>query len=162
MEMTTLDELERLLKAGTPEPWERALNVVIAGSERVAFVWRDEDGQYSAANAALIVAAINALPGLIESARRAEEMRAALEVADKGLRAGIEQYASRSFTGSVVAADEQYPWVSQMMQASHTARAALAKDATHKGTPMLIDGDERTTVRIFTPYAKDATIETKP
>jgi hypothetical protein len=31
------------------------------------------------ANAALIVAAINALPGLIESARRVEEMRAALK-----------------------------------------------------------------------------------
>ena len=84
MEMTTLDEMERLLKAGTPGPWERALNVVIAGSERVAFVWRDEDGQYSAANAALIVAAINALPGLIESARRVEEMQAALqEIADR-------------------------------------------------------------------------------
>ena len=33
-----------------------------------------------------------------------------------------------------------------------TLATALAKDATHKGTPMLIDGDERTTVRIFTPY----------
>jgi hypothetical protein len=81
--MNTLDELERLLKAGTPGPWERALNVVIAGSERVAFVWRDKDGQYSAANSALIVAAINALPGLIESARRVEEMRAALKTIDR-------------------------------------------------------------------------------
>jgi hypothetical protein len=33
-----------------------------------------------------------------------------------------------------------------------TLATALAKDAPHKGTPMLIDGDERTTVRIFTPY----------
>jgi hypothetical protein len=33
-----------------------------------------------------------------------------------------------------------------------TLATALAKDATHKGTPMLVDGDERTTVRIFTPY----------
>jgi|LakMenE01Jun11ns_1017448.scaffolds.fasta_scaffold9115037_1 hypothetical protein len=36
-------------------------------------------------------------------------------------------------------------------------RLAAALKAPHKGTPMLIDGDERTTVRIFTPYAKDAT-----
>jgi hypothetical protein len=40
-------------------------------------------------------------------------------------------------------------------EAVEIARAALK--APHKGTPMLIDGDERTTVRIFTPYAKDAT-----
>ena len=73
----------------------------------------------------------SALPELIASARRAERLEAALEVADKGLRAGIEQYASRSFTGSVVAADEQYPWVSQMMQASHTARTALQEQTRY-------------------------------
>jgi hypothetical protein len=73
--MTTLDELEKLLAAShekTPRPWKTN------GCELY-----DANG-YSAADyldladAALIVAAINALPALLESARRVEEMRAAL------------------------------------------------------------------------------------
>jgi hypothetical protein len=89
MEMTTLDELERLLKAGTPRPWTEqggGIGKFVEGR----YEWSDiadvailpdrdaADGE-GRANAALIVAAINALPGLIESARRVEEMRAALK-----------------------------------------------------------------------------------
>jgi hypothetical protein len=115
----TLDELEKLLKAGTPGPWERALNVVIAGSERVAFVWRDEDGQYSAANAALIVAAINAMPGLIESARRVEEMQAALTVMSEA----ADQFDDWDD-------DDKKLFVALRLKDLRRARAALAKDAT--------------------------------
>jgi hypothetical protein len=92
--MTTLEELERLLKAGTPGPWETwereaRSNCWEIGTpeDHVAdlFYCREEDHAYipwdearASSNAALIVAAINALPGLLESARRVEEMRAAL------------------------------------------------------------------------------------
>jgi hypothetical protein len=94
--MTTLDELERLLKAGTPGPWKIERNKrCIQGpdtGEGDALVITSVMGgskQWSAspysqycvpgmkdgdANAALIVAAINALPGLIESARRVERL----------------------------------------------------------------------------------------
>jgi len=99
--MTTLDELERLLKAGTPGPWKIERNKrCIQGpdtGEGDALVITSVMGgskQWSAspysqycvpgmkdgdANAALIVAAINALPGLIESARRVEELEVALK-----------------------------------------------------------------------------------
>jgi hypothetical protein len=77
MEMTTLDELERLLKAGTKGPWEtkqnKAGNTTIGPVGYSGFItpWVCDDE-----NAALIVAAINALPGLIESARRVRELQA--------------------------------------------------------------------------------------
>ena len=93
--MTTLEDLERLLKAGTPWPWETwereaRSNCWEIGTpeDHVAdlFYCREEDHAYipwdearASSNAALIVAAINALPGLLESARRVEEMRAALQ-----------------------------------------------------------------------------------
>jgi hypothetical protein len=100
MEMNTLDELERLLKAGTPGPWkiERGkrciqgpdtfegeplvLASMMGGRQWSASPYSQycvpgmKDGD---ANAALIVAAINALPGLIESARRVEELEVALK-----------------------------------------------------------------------------------
>jgi hypothetical protein len=90
--MTTLEELEKLLKAGTPGPWVMATGTsplgdtgdfdgwveIIGGGTRTVALWQaDEEGDE--ADAALIVAAINALPGLIASARRVEEMRVALE-----------------------------------------------------------------------------------
>ena len=104
MDADKLEELERLLKAATPGPWrDRAderysPNAVLYGPD-------DTDGDFlvigslrgsksagshshsvhsipsctqALANAALIVAAINALPGLIESARRVRELEAAL------------------------------------------------------------------------------------
>jgi hypothetical protein len=69
--MTTLEELAELLAASTPAPW------------KVNQYWLDIPW-LNRADAALIVAAINALPGLVESARRVERLEAALkECADE-------------------------------------------------------------------------------
>ena len=79
--MNTLDELERLLKAGTKGPWEtkqnKAGNTTIGPVGYSGFItpWVCDDE-----NAALIVAAINALPGLLESAKRVERLEAALRL----------------------------------------------------------------------------------
>jgi hypothetical protein len=90
--MNTLDELERLLKAGTPGPWKidgDKASPDIFGPEgwAVALGECSQNCGYihwnNLADADLIVAAINALPGLIESARRVEEMRAALKTIDR-------------------------------------------------------------------------------
>ena len=91
--MNTLDELERLLKAGTPGPWkiERGkrciqgpdtfegeplvLASMMGGRQWSASPYSQycvpgmKDGD---ANAALIVAAINALPGLLDRVKRLE------------------------------------------------------------------------------------------
>ena len=86
--MTTLEELEKLLKAGTPGKWsvtdEREIlsvetrNDPIDGEtyEERTLIVHGECSQnwgyiewFNLADAALIVAAINALPGLIESAK---------------------------------------------------------------------------------------------
>jgi hypothetical protein len=89
MEMNTLDELERLLKAGTQGPWEtkqnKAGNTTIGPVGYSGFItpWVCDDE-----NAALIVAAINALPGLIESARRVE-MSAWTDDDQRGLNAAV-------------------------------------------------------------------------
>jgi len=83
--MTTLGELEKLLKAGTPGPWE-----VVKSPSGLWAVINDPFNQNIAslvdntpaiepADAALIVAAINALPGLLESARRVERLEAGLQ-----------------------------------------------------------------------------------
>jgi hypothetical protein len=81
------DELERLLKAGTPGPW---WTPPAEQNDTQGLVFMGRDGGFDLrfsplpkANAALIVAAINALPGLIESARRVEEMQAALKTIDR-------------------------------------------------------------------------------
>jgi hypothetical protein len=81
MEMTTLDELERLLKAGTPGPWFLSgVRFKMNGSEwhgvmsyneakkqddNVCLVGYDPRTGEGHADARLIVAAINALPGLL-------------------------------------------------------------------------------------------------
>jgi hypothetical protein len=80
--MTTLDELERLLKAGTPGPWHVGHNE-LGDAQGPMSIWPDANmigaiiarcgpqqpwqGWYEqpAHDAALIVAAINALPGLL-------------------------------------------------------------------------------------------------
>ena len=66
----TLEELERLLKAGTPGPW---WTPPAEQNDTQGLVFMGRDGGFDLrfsplpkANAALIVAAINALPGLIE------------------------------------------------------------------------------------------------
>jgi hypothetical protein len=90
--MTTLEELERLREAATLQPWHfnedaRSINsdhwfAEGASKYRPCIVtlpvWHAAHSYEQKANAALIVAAINALPGLIESARRVERLEEAL------------------------------------------------------------------------------------
>ena len=48
--------------------------------------------------------------------------------------------------------------IATLLRLLDAAREELAEErAKVAGKPMLLDADERTTVRIFTPYAKDAT-----
>jgi len=94
--MTTLEELEKLLRLATTRPWKA--NTAdktgedwlicslgnsnedgqdwIVTTDRIRASELDGDAKF---DAALICAAINALPGLIESARRVEEMREELD-----------------------------------------------------------------------------------
>jgi hypothetical protein len=78
--MTTLEELERLLAGATKGPWvvlPTSPNFVTSPGHRDlarCYYASDIHGTSASANAALIVAAINALPGLIESARRVERL----------------------------------------------------------------------------------------
>ena len=88
--MTTLDELERLREAATLQPWHfnedaRSINsdhwfAEGASEYRPCIVtlpvWHAAHSYEQKANAALIVAAINALPALLE---RVRELEAALE-----------------------------------------------------------------------------------
>ena len=79
------------------------------------------------ANADFIVTACNSHYDLMDriTASRAENkrMREALERADDALEELINRYASRTFINSIVAMDEQYPWIAKAMK----ARAALKK-----------------------------------
>jgi hypothetical protein len=59
--MITLDELEKLLAAATPGPWTHASDKLAAGNIKAPD------------NAALIVAAVNALPELLARVKRLEE-----------------------------------------------------------------------------------------
>ena len=92
----TLDELEKLLRLATTRPWkantadktgEDWLICSLGNSNEDSQDWivttdriraseLDGDAKF---DAALIVAAINALPGLLESARRVERLEAALK-----------------------------------------------------------------------------------
>jgi hypothetical protein len=81
MEMTTLDELERLLAATQGEEWRVSnrdpVRVVDGTGAYIALCDPHHKGDpLQETRAALIVAAINALPGLIESARRVERLEA--------------------------------------------------------------------------------------
>jgi hypothetical protein len=80
--MTTLEELEKLLKAGTPGPWEKSgvrtkciiEDAISIGADGLAYIYlpigKTHNEQAGALNdAALIVAAINALPALLEMGR---------------------------------------------------------------------------------------------
>jgi hypothetical protein len=66
MDTDKLDELAELLAASTPPPWKVNQN------------WLDIPW-LNRADAALICAAINALPGLIESAKRVERLESELD-----------------------------------------------------------------------------------
>jgi hypothetical protein len=72
--MIELEELEKLVEAGTPGPWELLPNGNIrrANGEKAAWKKNMEN------NEALLVAAVNALPELIAMARRVEDLEAAL------------------------------------------------------------------------------------
>lgn len=60
-------------------------------------------------------------------AEREKELVEALEKAERGLDVIINHYASVAFTGSRIAADEQYPWIATAMKAQNAARAILLK-----------------------------------
>jgi hypothetical protein len=83
----TLEELERLLKAGTKGPWEtkqnKAGNTTIGPVGYSGFItpWVCDDE-----NAALIVAAVNALPKLLKAARRVRQLELDLQLIAQGWR----------------------------------------------------------------------------
>jgi hypothetical protein len=113
--MTTLDELEKLLKAGTPGPVAfehrgtksdikegRDCWAVFAEADRYDFETPYLAKVKSKEDAALIVAAINALPGLLESARRVETLKAEvdrLQVSSALLRNALNRIEWGSGTG---------------------------------------------------------------
>jgi len=68
-----LEELERVLAAGTPGPWQAYEHIVYTGRSG-GFSLRDCPKPYD--DAALIVAAVNALPSLIEEVKRLREENA--------------------------------------------------------------------------------------
>lgn len=83
-----LGELETLLKAGTPGPWDRRPNgdgdaAIWCQHYAIGTIYQDSPSRNKRRNnAALIVAAINALPELVAMARRVAELEALLEQAD--------------------------------------------------------------------------------
>jgi NADPH-dependent ferric siderophore reductase len=129
--MTTLDELKRLLKAGTPGPWHVG-HSELGDDQGPMSIWPDANmvgaliarcgpqqpwqGWYEqpAHDAALIVAAINALPELLD---RVERLEAALKpftlVGDNESVGDMEIWTYAFYVGDI-----------------RRARAALAKDAT--------------------------------
>jgi hypothetical protein len=82
--MNTLEELEKLLEAATQGVLSTegdGTTIIIEPGDETRFPIAQT---YRTRDAALFSAAINALPGLIESARRAERLEAALqEIADR-------------------------------------------------------------------------------
>ncbi len=82
MDADKLDELERLLKAGTPGPWQLMAGDPLAIDAHQAVYVAKMTGATPvtrlANNAALIVAAINALPELVAMGRRVAELEGAL------------------------------------------------------------------------------------
>jgi hypothetical protein len=82
--MTILDELEKLLAATQGEEWRVSnrdpVRVVDGTGAYIALCDPHHKGDpLQETRAALICAAINALPGLLESARRVERLEAALQ-----------------------------------------------------------------------------------
>ena len=75
-----IDELERLLAQATPGPWETDEFAINAGDQMVAEAYGGI--KYAATNAALIAAAVNALPAFVRLARESERWRNAYESND--------------------------------------------------------------------------------
>jgi hypothetical protein len=76
--VNTLDELEKLLAEATQGKWYRSNNMdYVVGEDGPIAECEPIEGYFRkhVANAALIVAAINALPGLIESARELQALK---------------------------------------------------------------------------------------
>ncbi len=124
----TLEELERLLKAATPGPWEKSgvrtkciiEDAISIGADGLAYIYlpigKTHNEQAGALNdAALIVAAINALPELLD---RVERLEADMQVIAFGSR--IVANADNTLS--------HVDWTRE--QLVEFARAALAKDAT--------------------------------
>jgi len=106
--MTSTDELERLIKSGTPLPWMKGgvrtkqliEDAISVGQDefRVAYlpIGKTHNEQAGAlADAALIVAAVNALPELLAMVKRLEE---ALEPFAEFEQAIRDSYAGHSDT----------------------------------------------------------------
>jgi hypothetical protein len=146
MEMNTLDELEHLLKAGTPGPWHNNRSprciqgkdnfgdpVVIGGLIGGSRHWDNfpfseycKPGKSEGdANAALIVTAINALPGLIEMARDYAKLNEPDGVLINMMRGTIPKVSATSLH-KLYTKDE-------LINAAFTARIA-DHDAALKGT----------------------------
>jgi hypothetical protein len=120
MEMTTLDELERLLAATQGEEWRVSnrdpVRVVDGTGAYIALCDPHHKGDpLQETRAALIVAAINALPGLLD---RVERLEADMQVIAFGSR--IVANADNTLS--------HVDWTRE--QLVEFARAALAKDAT--------------------------------
>lgn len=135
-----IEGLERLLREATPGPWhglhdgpdaknpDCSCGQVWSGAVDwpVAFCDTREGDEgpnerVRKANAALIVAAINALPQLLETARKAGEYREALEAIAGGR-------ISTDFVMSIPP-----DWRSAFGQLQALAKAALSKQADHGG-----------------------------
>ena len=157
--MTTLDELERLLKAGTPGPWkiERGkrciqgpdtfegeplvLASMMGGRQWSASPYSQycvpgmKDGD---ANAALIVAAINALPGLIEMARDYAKLNEPDGVLINMMRGAIPKVSANSLHKLYNAAE-----VSQAFPELRAVKAALEEIARHENTGLTGPGRQQ-------------------
>jgi hypothetical protein len=71
----TLEELEQLLAAATPGPWEYQNRRVYCGeSERLVLTANALPRNHGSADLQLIAAAVNALPAFVRLARAAQRM----------------------------------------------------------------------------------------
>jgi hypothetical protein len=109
--------LAGLLEAALPPPWEHGYdslgypcNVYTKGAQRagyplpIALVGGSGTAGYRGEHAALIAAAVNALPALLATARRERRLREALRRAQEELRGDIDQQAIEAATGVVIPA----------------------------------------------------------
>ena len=109
------------VQAQQADRWERFAHQV--GDERARALARNEILSEALQSAA------SARDALMETVRlllnRVTSNERALRDAEKALQQAVEHYAARTISGGIVAADEQYKWVADMMKAAHRARAAL-------------------------------------
>ena len=103
-----MEDLKKLLAAATPGPWWIASmnpNVVSAGARNVLRCYKiaDARGTTPSANAALICAAVNALPELLAMAEENARLREALKRAEEiaALIDHVEFYTAESAMGDL-------------------------------------------------------------